>query len=70
MDTIPRYVYPNETELPIPNYLSDLELGINNETKGGKRKQTRKSKQLLDVSRKNAKTLTRKRKATRRLQKR
>ena len=67
MDTIPRYIYPEETELPIPHYLNDLELGIQ---KGGKRKKTtRKSKQALDVNRKNVKR-SRKRKTIRRLQKR
>lgn len=65
MDTIPRYVYPYETELPIPHYLNDLELGIQ---KGGKR--VRKYRRTLDERRKNVKKSTRKRKTTRRLQKR
>lgn len=68
MDTIhsiPRYLYPIETELPIPHYLNDLELGIQ---KGGKR--TRKYRRTLDERRKNVKRSTKKRKTTRRLQKR
>ena len=73
-DNIPRYVYPEEEEeLPIPHYLSDLELGIKKIEKGGKRRQsrTRKSKHGLDGKhRKNVKRVTRKRKATRVLQKR
>lgn len=73
VDTIPRYIYPNETELPIPHYLSDLDLGIKKIEKGGKRRRSRsrKSKHGLDGKhRKNAKRVTRKRKAISVLQKR
>jgi hypothetical protein len=72
MTAIPRYIYPEEEELPIPNYLSDLELGIKKiETNGGQRKRTRKSKNILDGKhRNNVKRVTRKRKTTRVVQKR
>ena len=63
---IPRYVYPKEEELPIPHYLTDLDLGI--ERKGGRKKKTRKYKRSLD-DRKNAKRSKRKRKISKRFQK-
>ena len=71
MGAIPRYVYPEEIELPIPHYLSDLELGIKKIEKGGRRSRSRKSKHGLDVKhRKHVKRVTRKRKTTRVVQKR
>ena len=43
---IPRYLYPIEDELPIPHYLTKLELGIEEKVEKPKRNKKTKKKKL------------------------
>ena len=56
MEKIPRYLYPVEDELPIPNYLSNIELDIEEKKTKRKSKRKRKTKNKAKTK-KNRKTI-------------